>query len=118
MTLPAPAPDPRLPRLAALAALAQRHAVAALAENRRKDAELAAEIDELRAETAGCAPTPFERAGGAARRARWCDARIRALNAERALLRAARAGLARAAARAVAREQVVARLQGQDDPLT
>lgn len=112
----APGPDPSLPRLAALADLVQRHAVAALAENRRREAALAAEIAALRAETAGCAPTAFTCSGGAARRALWCDQRIRALNAERARLRAARDMLAQAAARAVARDRVIARLRGRDGP--
>ncbi|MGS4946305.1 hypothetical protein ACVDG3_12560 [Meridianimarinicoccus sp. RP-17] len=116
MTRRGPAPDPRLPRLAALADLVQRHAVAALAENRRRDAALADEIAALRAETAGCEPTAFERSGGAARRAVWRDKRIRALNAERARLRAARDGLARAAARAVARDRVIGRLRDDSDP--
>lgn len=106
-----PAPDPRLPRLAALAELVQRHAVAALAANRRRETVLAAEIAALRAEGGGTAPSAYERAGGAARRARWCAARLAELNAERARLRAAREGLARAAARAVARDQVIARLR-------
>jgi hypothetical protein len=116
MTGRGPAADPRLPRLAALADLVQRHAVAALAENQRREAALAAEIAALRAEATGCAPTAFERSGGAGKHARWREARIRALNLERAGLRAARDGLARAAARAVARDQVIARLRAGDDP--
>jgi hypothetical protein len=108
-------PDPRLPRLAALADIVQRHAVAKLAANRRQEETLVAEIAALRAEAAGCEPTAFERSGGAARRARWREARIRTLNAERAQLRAARDGLARTAARAVARDQVIAALRGGND---
>lgn len=116
MTGRAPGPDPRLARLAAIGDLVQRHAAAALAENQRREAALAAEIAALRAETVGCEPTPFERSGSAARRALWRDGQVRALNAERARLRAARDGLARAAARAVARDQVIARLRNREGP--
>jgi len=116
MTRRGPVPDPRLPRLGALAGLVQRHAVAALAENQRREAMLATEIAALRAEIAGSAPTDYERSGGATRRAQWRAARIRALNMERARLRAARDGLAQAAARAVAREQVIARLRDGAGP--
>lgn len=110
-----PRPDPRLPRLAALAALTQRHAVAALAANRQREATLVAEIAALRAESAGTDPSAYACSGSAARRLRWCGAQIVRLNAERAQLRAARDGLARAAARAVARDQVLSRLQGVHD---
>ncbi len=103
-------PDPRLPRLKALADLVQQRAVAALAANAHRDARLVAEIAALRAEIADTAPTRFACAGGAVRRARWCTARIASLNAERAQLRAAREALAQAAAHAVARDQVLARL--------
>lgn len=111
-----PRPDPRLPRLAALASLVQRHAVAALAANRQKEAALAAEIAALRVESAGTDPTDYTCSGAAARRLRWAAARIARLNAERAMLRAERDGLARAAARAVARDQVLERLQRGTDP--
>lgn len=117
MTGRAPGPDPRLPRLAAIADLVQLRAVAALAENHRREAALLAEIAALRAETAGSAPTDFERSGGATRRARWRDVRIKTLNAERAKLRAARDGLAQTAARAVARDRVIARLCKEDAPI-
>lgn len=108
--------DPRLPRLAALASLVQRHAVAALAANQQKEAALVAEIAALRAEGTGAEPTDYACSGSAARRLRWSNTRIAQLNAERARLRAARDGLARAAARAVARDQVLARLRNGADP--
>ena len=108
--------DPRLPRLAALADLVRRNAVAALAANHQRDAALVAEIAALRRESVDTAPTVYACTGGAVRRARWCAVRIAALNAERAKLRAARDALARAAAHAVARDQVLKRLGGSGGP--
>jgi len=103
--------DPRLPRLAAITGLVQRHAVAALAANRAREATLAVEIAALQAEDGGTEPSAYERAGAGTRRARWCAARLAGLNAERARLRAECDGLARTAARAIARDQVVARMR-------
>lgn len=111
MTGRSPPRDPRLERLAAVASLVQRQAVAALAENRSREVALIAQIAELRSEGRGTAPTAYERAGAAACRDRWAADRIRALNAERAQLRAERDGLEKAAARAVARDAVIARLR-------
>lgn len=110
-----PRPDPRLPRLAALAGLVRMQAVAALAANHRRDSVLVAEIAELRADAVDTAPTAYACAGGAVRRSRWCDARIAALNTERAQLRSAREALARTAAHAVARDQVLGRLMRGED---
>lgn len=109
-------PDPRLPRLAALAGLVRMQAVAALAANHRRDSVLAAEIAALRADVVDTAPTAYACAGGAVRRSRWCDARIAALNTERAQLRSAREALARSAAHAVARDQVLERLLRGEAP--
>lgn len=111
-----PRPDARLPRLAALADLVRHRAVAALAANHRRDAVLVAEIAALRADIADTAPSAYACAGGAVRRARWCGVRIAVLNAERAQLRAAREALARTAAHAVARDQVLALLARGHDP--
>lgn len=116
MTRHDPAPDPRLPRLAELSDLVQRHAVAALAANQRREAALVAEIVALRAKIGATAPSPFECAGGGAAHARWCAARIATLSSAQAQVRAARDGLARAAARAIARDQVLARLRREGSP--
>lgn len=75
------------------------------------------EIATLRAESGGTAPTEYACSGIAARRLRWNNTRIARLNAQRAQLRAARDGLARAAARAAARDQVLARLQRGEDSI-
>jgi hypothetical protein len=104
--------DPRLARLRAVADLARARAWSELAENRRADAALGAQIDALREQAPGTAPDPFQCAGGDWRWRRWRDGRIAGLNGERARLRAGRDALERAAALATARLQAIDRLLG------